>query len=132
MPLNAIGIVRTIPSFLKSTSNATSRASKPLVSSEHNKPAKGLLKASGKLENGLAMRKETSSGETAKSKASLSISLNKSVSLGAEKGTSTRQSSANKKQPSKPLRNGSTMLTASKAEVYVYCINIQWNVVHLD
>lgn len=101
----------------KSSSNATSRASKPLVSSEHNKPAKGLLKASGKLENGLAMRKETSSGETAKSKASLSISLNKSVSLGAEKGTSARQSSANKKQPSKPLRNGSTVLIASKAEV---------------
>lgn len=101
----------------KSLSNATSRASKPLVSSEPNKPAKGLLKASRKLENGLGMRKEASSGETAKSKTSLSMSLNKSVSLVADKGTSTRQSSANKKQPSKPLRNGSTALIASKAQV---------------
>lgn len=101
----------------KSSSNATSRASKPLVSSEPNKPAKGLLRASGKLENGLAIRKEASSGETAKSKTYLSMSLNKSVSLGADKGTSTRQISANKKQPSRPLRNGSTVLIASKAEV---------------
>jgi hypothetical protein len=89
-----------------------------LVSSEPNKPAKGLLRALGKLENGLAIRKEASSGETTKSKTYLSMSLNKSVSLGADKGTSTRQISANKKQPSRPLRNGSTVLIASKAEVY--------------
>lgn len=101
----------------KSSSNATSRASKPLVSSEPNKPAKGLLKTSRKLENGLAIRKEASSGETAKSKTSLSMSLNKSVSLVGDKVTSTRQSSANRKQPSKPLRNGSTALIASKAQV---------------